>query len=209
MAQVHAADLPDRVEARLPCEDYSTVAASTVRALGARVRDRRAGAAAGVEDLPDQLTRALIDDWLAVAGSVAVLVEQSTALGRDLRDGAGLRVLCHGDAHTANVVVGEDGQVWLTDWDGVAFAPPERDLMFVIGGVLADAPVTREQRSWFFDGYGRIDVDPRRLAYYLCTRALEDIAGFAVRVLDEHGRPPHERAEALAVFRAPEPKLAV
>jgi spectinomycin phosphotransferase len=43
-------------------------------------------------------------------------------------------------------------ELWLLDWDGVVVAPRERDLMFVVDGVLADAPVTAEQQSWFFDG---------------------------------------------------------
>jgi spectinomycin phosphotransferase len=57
-------------------------------------------------------------------------------------------------------------ELWLLDCDGVVVAPRERDLMFVVDGVLADAPVTAEQQSWFFDGYGHHEIDPALLAYY-------------------------------------------
>lgn len=72
--------------------------------------------------------------------------------------------------------------------------------MFVIGGVLAFAPVTTEEQSWFFDGYGAADLDPDRLAYYRCTRALVDLVDPAAQVMDVR-RPERERADALSIVR--------
>lgn len=200
MATVHAVDVPGRLAALLPAEPYLPAAASTVRTLDAQVRDRAQSEPAGNPNPADDLTCALLDGWLTAADRIATLVEQAEVLGRNLRDRPAPNVLCHGDAHLGNVLTDGDGQVWLIDWDGAVLAPSERDLMFVVGGVLADAPVSPEQRSWFFDGYGRVDVDPTRLAYYMCTRALEDIAGWAADVLDDRRRSPRERADALAIF---------
>ncbi|MFB9907596.1 phosphotransferase enzyme family protein [Allokutzneria oryzae] len=83
-------------------------------------------------------------------------------------------VVCHGDPHLGNVLLGDD-QVWLIDWDDAVLAPREQDLLFVLGGVLPFAPVTERQQAWFFEGYGPVEIDPARLAYYRCTRALEDL----------------------------------
>ncbi len=79
-------------------------------------------------------------------------------------------------------------------------AGPERDLMFILGGVLSDRPVTVAQQSWFFDGYGPADLDATRLAYFTRERTVEDVIGWAASVLDETS-PPEGRAQALAIFR--------
>lgn len=106
-------------------------------------------------------------------------------------------VLCHADPHLGNLVVTGSARVELIDFDDAVLAPPERDLMFVLGGgVLAFAPVTPEQREWFFEGYGPHGVDADQLRYFRCVRALEDVAEPAGRVLDPT-RGAAERDEAL------------
>ncbi|SFQ34467.1 spectinomycin phosphotransferase [Amycolatopsis arida] len=93
-----------------------------------------------------------------------------------------------------------DAGVWLVDWDDTVLAPREWDLMFVLGGVLAFAPVGPREQAEFFAGYGVVDVDPVRLAYYRCARAVEDLAELAARVLD-HRRATADRAAALSLVR--------
>lgn len=152
------------------------------------------------------LTGALIRDWCAAGDALAMILAQIEALGDELRAGSTASVVCHGDAHIANVLLSDDGNgvdggVWLLDWDEVVRAPRERDLMFVIGGVLADAPVTKEQQGWFFDGYGRADIDPIHLAYYRCSWALQDVADYAARILDQSARSSPAGQQALELFR--------
>jgi spectinomycin phosphotransferase len=60
--------------------------------------------------------------------------------------------------------------------------------------------VSREQ-SWFFDGYGVADLDPARMAYHRCTRALEDLVYPAAHVVDVHRYTEQERANALSIIR--------
>jgi spectinomycin phosphotransferase len=132
---------------------------------------------------------------------VSTLLEQADGLGRELRTRHAPSVVCHGDPHLGNVLIGPDERVWLIDWDDAVLAPRERDFMFVIGGVLAFAPVSPEEQSWFFDGYGAADIDPDRLAYYRCTRALEDLAYPAAQVVDVHRYVEPKRADALSIVR--------
>lgn len=198
LAEVHAADVPSRLRAELPVEDYRPVAASTVRVLDARVREAAAGGS-GPTDPTGALVAALVHDWRTAADRIATLTDRVEDLGRDLRSRRADTVLTHGDAHAYNVVIEADGQVWLIDWDGAMVASRERDLVFVVGGVLADQPVSREQQSEFFAGYGRVDVDPMRLAYHLCLRALEDLGGWATDVLDSD-RTLRDRADAVTIF---------
>ena len=215
LAAVHATEVTGALAEMLPREDHShDRIAAVVRAVDNDVAGRMAGSAgdsevagrmagsAGAADAADPLARALAELWRGTAGSVAALLAQADCLGRELRarpDAA--MVICHGDPHLGNLLLGAGQQVWLIDWDDAVLAPPERDLMFAIGGVLAFAPVSREQQAWFFDGYGPAEPDPDRLAYYRCVRALDDLGSWAAAVLDLGGHSQPERANALAIVR--------
>ena len=77
-------------------------------------------------------------------------------------------------------------------------APPERDLMFVLGSPIGLAPGEREA-GLFLRGYGPIEIDPVRLAYYHADWAIQDLVAYAERVLvNDFG--PESRAEALRIF---------
>ncbi len=208
LAGVHRAEVPAALRALLPTEDYRPVAAPAVRALGDRLR---AGPAAGDpaasdpaasdEVASDEVARELVAAWRSAADRIAGLPAAAEELGTALRARPAPLVLCHGDAHAHNLLVAGGG-LWLVDWDGAVLAPPERDLMFVVEGVLADALVGPAEQAGFFAGYGRREVDPAHLAYYRCAWALEDLAGFAQEILDDPARTGAQRARALRFFRS-------
>ena len=71
--------------------------------------------------------------------------------------------------------------------------------MFVgggVGGVWHDA----QEEAWFYQGYGRTEIDWRALAYYRYDRIVEDIAAYGEQLLltDEGGS---DRAHGLRFFR--------
>jgi spectinomycin phosphotransferase len=100
--------------------------------------------------------------------------------------------------HTHNVVVDPSGSLHVVDWNELSMAPPERDLMFVLGSPIGLAPGEREA-GLFLRGYGPIEVDPVRLAYYHADWAIQDLVGYAERVLvTDFG--PASREEALRIF---------
>jgi spectinomycin phosphotransferase len=130
----------------------------------------------------DPLTRELAGFWQARQRVIDRLVERADQLGRDLARRSFPQVLCHADLHTWNVLVDADEQPWIVDWDEATLAPRERDLMFVAGGI-AGGLVRPEDTDRFFQGYGRVVVDPRLLAYYRVAWAVQDLAEYGERVL--------------------------
>lgn len=200
LAKVHATAVTDALAKSLPREDHThDQVASAARTVDSSLRlTDEDPAAAG--RMVDGLVRALAQEWCA-GDRVSTLLDQADRLGRELHTQKSSSVVCHGDPHLGNVLIGRDERVWLIDWDDAVLAPPERDLMFILGGVLAFAPVTRQQQSWFFEGYGPTEIDPIRLAYYRCARALEDLASPAAQIVDVHRFTDRERADALSIVQ--------
>jgi spectinomycin phosphotransferase len=182
VADVHATDVSVLGDA-VPVDDFTNQ----------RLLDAIGQLHEGV-DGSDPVGRAAAAEWRAAAPEVGVLEDFMTGLGQVLRQRDTRRVLCHSDPHLGNVLLGDDG-VWLVDWDDAVLAPVERDLMFVLVGVLAE-PVTDEQQARFFEGYGAVTIDEQLIAYYRSMRALEDFAYFLVEATDP-GRSDEQRAEAL------------
>lgn len=192
LARVHAVPTADTVVRELPVEDHrpddllATTATVTAR-LG---------------DDGDDLVRGLAAAWRDGAELLGALTARAGVLSARLRGRAAHPVaVCHTDAHLGNVLLGDDGTVWLIDWDDATLAPPERDLLFVVGGLPGFAPVGARELAWFAEGYGPVDPDPDRLAYYRTVRALADLTEFAVAILDADGGR-EDREFALRIVRA-------
>jgi spectinomycin phosphotransferase len=130
----------------------------------------------------DPAAEALATCWRARQGVIRALVERVDALGRQLERESLPPVLCHADLHTWNVLVDTGQRLWIVDWDEAILAPKERDLMFVVGGIVGGLVQPRDTEC-FFQGYGDVTIDRRLLAYYRHAWAVQDIAAFAERAL--------------------------
>ncbi|MGR6319155.1 phosphotransferase [Micromonospora soli] len=190
LAAAHAVPVTAEL-AELPREDHTHAAV----AAAFRRTDRRLRA---VDDAADRWTRETAGHWRAAAADLARLLAAVDRLGAELRARPAELVVCHGDPHLGNLLLGADGQVWLIDWDDAVLAPRERDLMFVIGGGPAFAPRGRVDEAAFRAGYGPVEPDPVRLAYQLGVRALDDIWSWSADAADP-GRAEADRVRALRI----------
>ncbi|HZU12372.1 MAG TPA: phosphotransferase [Chloroflexota bacterium] len=167
LRRVHEAAVPSDFAALMPRETFEPPGASVVRDLDAYV-DQTVSVRPGEARLAAfwREHRPAIHRLLATAEQLAQMVAR-----QDLPC-----VLCHADIHTANVLAGADGRLWIVDWDETVLAPKERDLMFVAGRGISDALVGPEDEGFFFQGYGPTALDPAALAYYRYAWAISDIS---------------------------------
>jgi spectinomycin phosphotransferase len=147
-------------------------------------RERMAELEAAVAAGPpaDPAARALAGCWRPRHAVIRALVERADTLGRRLEREPFPLVLCHADLHTWNVLVDTERRLWIVDWDEAILAPRERDLMFVVGGIVGGL-VRPADTECFLQGYGDASVDQRLLAYYRLAWAVQDIAAYAEQAL--------------------------
>jgi spectinomycin phosphotransferase len=166
MKAVHATILPAGLVERIPREDYSPKLRNRVKAFHQRV---------GKESYDDPIAADFAELWKTKCDEIRCMVDRAEQLADTLQKREIKPVLCHSDLHGRNILIRADGEMAIVDWDAPILAPKERDLMFIGGGVggIWNNP---EEVNWFYQGYGRTEVDLVALAYYRYERIVADIA---------------------------------
>ena len=184
LRRIHNIAVPPAIAHILPREEYHSPSIELVRRVDSAVETIAAPDAdyTGREQSGDPVAQAMAAFWLARRDEIRGLLARVEELGERLARAAPPFVLTHGDIHTGNVHLDEQGRVWIVDWDETALAPKERDLMFVVGGIHSDLVGAREE-ALFFEGYGTAALDPLALAYYRYLWAVQDVGAFGEQVL--------------------------
>jgi spectinomycin phosphotransferase len=165
---IHNAGLPRELLSRIRAEAYSSQWRDKLRAY---LAPRAAGRLA--DDYAEELAQILhgrrrqLAEILARAGHLASSMQVQAAPRR--------HVFCHGDIHGGNVMLADDGALYIVDWDDPVLAPKERDLMYIGGGV-GGVWNAAEESAAFYRGYGPAEPDPVAIAYYRYDRIVEDTA---------------------------------
>lgn len=192
LRRVHEAALPPALAALLARETFEPAGLALVKRLDSAI---------GAQRWPSGPAQVVADAWGAHRGQIHALTVRAEALGRRLRAAPpGPLRLCHADPHWDNVLVDAEHRLWLVDWDEALLAAPERDLMFVIGG-LSDDWATPADTARFFEGYGPVEVDAAALAYHRADWALQDIGEFARQALEDAEAGAATRADAARLFQ--------
>ena len=110
------------------------------------------------------------------------LVERTRELASELQSQPLEFVLCHTDIHGGNILIGDNDELYIVDWDNPLLAPKERDLMFIGGGIDNIWKSEREE-SVFYEGYGSNELNLKVLAYYRYERIIEDLVVICEQLL--------------------------
>ncbi len=174
LKKLHSVELPPQIAAQVPRESFTPNPKwmTIIHSLQLQLSEI-------TFDLASQ--QQLAAYWLEHAEEIARIVSRTEELGHLLQAQSLPFVLCHADIHTANVLIGGAGQLFIVDWDQTIFAPKERDLMFVVGERAASSPFSESERA-FLRGYGQSDVNWLAMAYYRYEWVVQEIADFAERV---------------------------
>lgn len=115
------------------------------------------------------------DEILGYLGRLKELQHLAKAAGKEM-------VLCHTDLHGANLILNDQGDLYILDWEGAIIAPPEHDLFAFAG----------ENR--FFDlflpdyerAFGPVSLNSDIFGFYFYRRNLEDLTDWVIRILYEN-----------------------
>jgi spectinomycin phosphotransferase len=171
--RLHDTALPSNLAAGVKRDTFQPQWSPVVRSLDDHISTR---------SFADPTQVALATFWQGRRAEIQALVERAEALGELLQAASLPFVLCHADAHTANVLVDADQQIWIVDWDETLLAPKERDLMFIVGATDPRNRTRPREQELFFRGYGPSDVDRLALVYYRYEWAVQEIGDNGERV---------------------------
>jgi spectinomycin phosphotransferase len=186
---VHDTVLPSALDRLVPREDYSPPWRDVVRAYDQEVDTRPHADPAAV---------ALADFWRTKRDDIREMVDRTERLAQILRQRGLPFVLCHTDLHPGNVLLGPHAEFAIVDWDAPLFAPKERDLMSLGGGV-GPAWNDPHEDALFYEGYGPAAIDLEALAYYRYQRIVDDLAAYGAQIFEVR-TSPEDRRDGLRRF---------
>jgi spectinomycin phosphotransferase len=174
LRKLHTADYPTSLTRRMSRETFAPEARL-------RVREQVRALANGIP--ADEIVLQLAEFMRAHADITLDLVERADTLAHELQANPLPFTVCHSDLHAGNVLISDDGDFYIVDWDAPILAPKERDLMFIGGaqGFIGVAP--DEELRLFYRGYGDVPIDARAISYYRCERIIQDIAIFCDEIM--------------------------
>lgn len=173
MKQIHDIHIPPFLQDKIRHEDFTSKWRESVRSF--YMQNNKPA-----NDLIGQKFR---DFMQKNANIIYKIIERSEELAQKLKDQSHKFVLCHSDLHAGNVLIDENGSIYIVDWDDPVMAPKERDLMFIGGGVGNVWNIPYEINT-FYQGYGEVKINTELLAYYRYERIVQDISEYSEQLLD-------------------------
>ena len=190
LKRFHTADIPSAITSSIQREKFSPQWRDTVKMFLERIE-------AETFDEPVAVEMAA---FLKIKGDETLeLVKRAERFAQMLREQPPEFILCHADIHAWNLLIDDNDAFYMVDWDTLIFAPKERDLMFVGGGLGGNGHTPREEEDLFYQGYGQTQINPIAMAYYRYERIIEDIAVYCGQIFlsDEGGEDRKQSLEYL------------
>lgn len=176
---IHSVQIPQELKRLIPRETFSPHFRHSMKSFQVEVENRT---------FDEPIAAKLIGFIKGKQNEINRLLERAEQLAAGLQSKPLDLVLCHTDIHGGNILISDTGRLHIVDWDNPIFAPKERDLMF-IGGGIDNIWKGKRDESVFYEGYGKAEIDFAALAYYRYERIVEDLVAFCEQLLttDEGG----------------------
>jgi spectinomycin phosphotransferase len=170
---VHEVEVPSSIKSNIRQEIYSPKWRDAVRSIYPYIEGNL---------ITDEIGLKLQKFMKQIMTDIRRLVDRSEQLGKKLQNHSPKFVLCHSDIHGGNVLIHENSDIYIVDWNEPIMAPKECDLMFIGGGVgnVWNKP---PEEKFFYKGYGKTEINLTSLAYYRHERIVEDIAIYSQELL--------------------------
>lgn len=196
LKKLQTIELPEELLTALPSEDFSSKWCDIVRNYDQQINTRK---------FEDPISKQLVDFWLKNRQDIIGLVENTERISEQLKQQKIEYVLCHADLHPGNLVITNDNQLLIVDWDNPILAPKERDLMFIGGGHR----FKNENIDAFYEGYGKTEINQLALSYYRNERIVADIAVDSIEIFESKGSHEHREECLYLLTRQFEPNREV
>ena len=202
LKKFHTADIPSGITDSIAQDKFSPRWRETARLFLTRMEEQTF-----VEPVAVQMAaflRVKRDETLA-------LIQRAERFAQMLMQQPPAFILCHADIHAWNLLLDDKGAFYIVDWDTLIFAPKERDLMFVGGGLGGYGHSPQQEEALFYAGYGQTQIDPVAMAYYRYERIVEDIAVCCEQVFlsDDGGEDRRQALKYLKSNYAPNGTIAM
>lgn len=187
LRQIHSTELPAAISQYVMRETFLTRWSNLAKELHEQVN---------IRNVDDFYQKELAVFWKQKNETIQTVIERTELIGQNLQQAALEFVLCHADIHTANILITQEQEMFIVDWDDTLFAPKERDLMHV----LAENRIHTREEQMFFAGYGNIEINPLALAYYRYEWCVQEIGDFGERVFLTKNTGASTKQEAVEGF---------
>ena len=185
LRSIHSAQVLPELRERIPKETFDPRWRESLKSFQTLIEDK----------LFDDLTASKLAQFVkSRRDEINHLVMRTEELAAELQSQSLEFVLCHTDIHGGNILISDSEELYIADWDNPLFAPKERDLMFIGGGIDNIWKSEREE-AVFYEGYGETEIDLKALAYYRYERVIEDLAVTCEQLLlSDEGGADRERS---------------
>lgn len=191
LRKIHEISVPALIQQQLRRETYSTKWREIVRSFYSKIEP---------DTSDDKITADFKSFFKQNIDIIPRLVDSAEELSKKIQPDLDKYVLCHSDIHAGNVLVASDESIYIIDWDEPMMAPKERDLMFFGGGV-GNVWNEAQEVHYFYEGYGKTNIDKTILSYYRHERIVEDIALYGKDLLT-HDQNDQSRLEMFKHFKS-------
>jgi spectinomycin phosphotransferase len=176
---IHTAQIPTELRKLMKKETFSLGWREDMKSYQGRVETKTF----------DDSTAAKLAEFIKLKqNEITQLIGRAEELASALQSRPSEMVLCHSDIHGGNILISNEGELFIVDWDDPILAPKERDLMF-IGGGIDEIWKSKREEAVFYEGYGKTEINTTALAYYRYERVIEDLVVICDQLLltDEGG----------------------